>query len=490
MSDDGSEVHDPVADLLAEVARYAAGYRAGLSGRPVGARVDPAELRARLGGPLPESPTPPLDVVEALVAAADDGLVASAGPRYFGFVVGGSTPASLAADWLTAAWDQNAGMFPLSPAAATVEDVAGGWLLELLGLPAGSSVGFTSGATAANLTCLAAARSQTLARVGWDVERDGLFDAPPIRVLVGEEHHVSVALALRYLGLGSARVQVVPADDQGRMRADLLAAALDQGPGQGPDQGPGHGPGGRTAPTIVAAQAGNVNSGAVDPVDEICRVAHAHGAWVHVDGAFGIWAAASPRHRPLVRGVEAADSWAVDAHKWLNVPYDSGFPIVADPAAHLRATGLPAAGYLGSPDPLRRHSSDWVPEMSRRARGFPVWAALRELGRSGVVELVDRSCRLARRFGDGLAAHDGVEILNDVVLNQVLVRFRASGGDDDARTRAVVAAVQDDGTCWLGGTVWHGRAAMRISVSGWSTTDADVDRTIAAVLAAAAAAPG
>ncbi|GAA1740251.1 aminotransferase class V-fold PLP-dependent enzyme [Isoptericola hypogeus] len=472
--DDGPAVHDDQqARLLGKVARYTADYRAGLAARPVGARADDAELRARLGGPLPQEPSSPEAVVDALVAAAEDGLVASAGPRYFGFVVGGSSPASLAADWLTSGWDQNAGAFALSPASAVAEDVAGTWLLELLGLPAGASVGFTTGATMANATCLAAARSSVLARAGWDVERDGLFGAPPIHVVVGEDRHISIELALRYLGLGSDRVHRVAADDQGRMRADDLAAVLD----------------GCSGPTVVAAQAGNVNSGSFDPVDEVCRLSRAHDAWVHVDGAFGIWAAASPRHRHLVRGVEAADSWAVDAHKWLNVPYDSGFAIVADPRAHLRATGLPSAGYLEPHDSIRRDNADWVPEMSRRARGFTVWAAIRELGRSGVADLVDRCCRHAARFAQALGAAPGVEILGDVVLNQVLVRFHRPDGDDDddadALTRAVVAAVQAEGTCWLGGTTWRGRAAMRISVSGGSTTDADVDRTVAAILAAA-----
>lgn len=457
--------------LLGEVARHAERHLAGIGERPVAAPAGQAELRARLGGPLPYGPTAAEDVVDELATAAADGLVGSAGPRYFGFVVGGATPAALAADWLTSAWDQNAGGYVLSPAAAVVEEIAGGWLRELLGLPPTASAGFTSGATMANFVCLAAARSHVLKQRGWDVERDGLFGAPPVEMVVGEQRHVSLELALRYLGLGTERVRVVPVDDQGRMRAEALAEVLDR----------------RAGPAIVCTQAGNVNSGAFDPVEEVCATAHEHGAWVHVDGAFGLWAAASPSHRHLVRGIASADSWAADAHKWLNVPYDSGLAFVADPGAHHRATSLLAVPYLVFGDEGERDSADWVPEMSRRARGFPVWAALRALGRSGVAELVDRCCAHAGRFAELLGAEPGVEVLNDVVLNQVLVRFLAAGGDHDARTRAVIASVQADGTCWLGGTTWRGGAAMRISVSNWSTTDADVDRAAEAILTAARA---
>ncbi|HEV8527731.1 MAG TPA: aminotransferase class V-fold PLP-dependent enzyme [Actinomycetes bacterium] len=456
-----------VNGLLAKTAAQAASYLSALDQRPVGVRADRSELLARLGGPLPEKPNDADTVVDDLVQAADPGLIGSAGPRYYGFVVGGSLPSALAADWLTSVWDQNAGTFILSPAAAAVEEVAAGWLVELLGLPPATSVGFTTGATMANFICMAAARSRVLESVGWDVERNGLFGAPPIEVVVGADRHVSLEIALRYLGLGSERVRVVPADDQGRMRADLLGEELRRCDG----------------PIIVCAQAGDVNSGAFDPLGQICDVAHEHGAWVHVDGAFGLWAAASPDRRHLIAGIENADSCGTDGHKWLNVPYDSGLAFVADPVAHRQAMSLLAASYLVFGEGAERDNANWVPEMSRRARGFPIWAAIRELGRSGIAEMVDRGCECARRFADGLGAAPGVEILNEVVLNQVLVRFTApDGGDSDAFTREVVSRVQADGTSWLGGTTWQGKAAMRISVSNWSTTEADVDRSVEAIL--------
>jgi glutamate/tyrosine decarboxylase-like PLP-dependent enzyme len=456
--------------LLAKTAAEAANYLSGLDQRPVGVRADRSELLARLGGPLPEQPTDAETVVGDLARAADPGLIGSAGPRYYGFVVGGSLPSALAADWLTSVWDQNAGGYVLSPAAAVVEEVAAGWLVELLGLPPTTSVGFTTGATMANFICMAAARSRVLESVGWDVERNGLFGAPPIEVVVGADRHVSLELALRYLGLGSDRVRVVPADEQGRMRADLLGDELRRCDG----------------PIIVCAQAGDVNSGAFDPLGQICDAAHEHGAWVHVDGAFGLWAAASPDRRHLIAGIENADSCGTDGHEWLNVPYDSGLAFVADPVAHRQAMSLLAASYLVFGAGGERDNANWVPEMSRRARGFPIWAAVRELGRSGIAEMVDRGCECARRFADRLGAAPGVEILNEVVLNQVLVRFTApDGGDSDAFTRDVVARVQADGTSWLGGTTWQGKAAMRISVSNWSTTEADVDRSVDAILQAA-----
>ena len=462
---------------LEEAAVHAQEFLRGLPQRPAGARASAADLLARLGGPLPDGPTDPAEVVAQLAKLADDGLVASAGPRYFGFVVGGSLPAALGADWLASAWDQNAGLFALSPAAAAVEDVTAGWLVDLLGLPAGASCGFVTGDLMANFTGLAAARHQVLAEVGWNVERDGLLGAPPVEVVVGEERHVTIDIALRYLGLGSGRTRVVPADDQGRLQADALAEVL----------AACHGP------TIVCAQAGDVNSGAFDPLRPICQASREHGAWVHVDGAFGLWAAANPATRHLVDGAELADSWATDAHKWLNVPYDSGLAFVARPDAHHAATAK-SASYLLAGQPGERDPAGLTPEASRRARGLPIWAALRSLGRGGVAELVDRCCRHARRFADILGQAPGVEVLNEVVLNQVLVRFPdPDGGDHDARTRAVVRRVQDDGTCWLGGTTWpsstrQGRspmAAMRISVSNWSTTEADVDRSIEAILRAA-----
>jgi glutamate/tyrosine decarboxylase-like PLP-dependent enzyme len=453
---------------LEAAAAHAAQFLRGLPERPVAARVGADELRARLGGPLPDGPGDPAEVVAQLAKLADDGLVASAGPRYFGFVVGGSLPAALAADWLAAAWDQNAGLFVLGPAAAMVEEVAAGWLTDLLGLPATVSTGFVTGGQMANVTGLAAARHHVLAAAGWDVERDGLIGAPPVEVVVGAERHVTIDAALRFLGLGSGRLRVVPADDQGRMDATALPEALAALRG----------------PAIVCAQAGNVNTGAVDPLDAICAAAHRHGAWVHVDGAFGLWAAASPARRHLVAGAGLADSLATDAHKWLNVPYDSGLVFVAHPEAH-RAAFSTVAGYLTPGQPGERDPDAYTPEFSRRARGFPVWAALRSLGRSGVAELVERCCRHARRFADALGSAGGVEVLNEVVLNQALVRFPDPGGDHDGRTREVIRRVQAGDTLWLAGTTWHGMAAMRISVSNWSTTEADVDRSVAAIVEAA-----
>jgi glutamate/tyrosine decarboxylase-like PLP-dependent enzyme len=453
---------------LEAAAAHAVQFLRGLPQRPVAAAAGAAELHARLGGPLPDGPSDPAEVVAQLAKLADDGLVASAGPRYFGFVVGGSLPAALAADWLTAAWDQNAGLFVLGPAAATVEDIAAGWLTDLLGLPATATTGFVTGGHMANFTGLAAARHHVLARAGWDVEGDGLTGAPPVEVVVGAERHVTIDAALRYLGLGSGRLRVVPTDDQGRMDAAALPETLAACQG----------------PTIVCAQAGNVNTGAFDPLSAVCATAREHGAWVHVDGAFGLWAATSPALRHLVEGVEQADSWATDAHKWLNVPYDSGLAFVAHPEAH-RTAFATVASYLLPGQASERDPDAFTPESSRRARGFPVWAALRSLGRSGVAELVERCCRHARRFAEVLAAEPGVEVLNQVVLNQVLVRFTDPAGDHDGRTRDVVRRVQADGGLWLGGTTWHGMAAMRISVSNWSTGDADVDQATAAILAAA-----
>jgi glutamate/tyrosine decarboxylase-like PLP-dependent enzyme len=450
--------------LLERTAKLAGDFLEGLPARGVAAAAGGDAMRTALGGDLPATGEDPLTVVERLAGACDPGLVASAGPRYFGFVVGGSLPAALAADWLVSTWDQNAGLFVLGPAAAVAEDVAAGWILNLLGLPAGASVGFVTGCQMANFTALAAARHSVLAAAGWNVEDEGLAGAPPINVVVGEEAHVTIFSSLRMLGLGARRAVPVAADGQGRMRPDSLAQTLRRLEG----------------PTIVCAQAGNVNSGAFDPLDEIADLAHAQGAWLHVDGAFGLWAAASPGRRALLNGVEKADSWATDAHKWLNVPYDSGLAIVRDPAAH-RAPITLRADYLVKGE--ERDAADWVPESSRRARGIPVYAALRSLGRAGVAALVDRCCALAARMAASLAEGPGVRILNDVVLNQVLVRFEAeTPAASDALTRAVIARVQRDGVCWMGGTRWHGQEAMRVSVSTWSTTEADIDRSADAVL--------
>ena len=475
---------DP-GELLRRTAELAEAFLAGLDERPVGRPVDLAALRTAMGGPLPADGEDPLAVVEGLARAADPGIVATAGPRYFGFVIGGSQPAALAADWLTSAWDQNAGLYAISPAAAVAEEVAGDWLVELFGLPPGTSYGFTTGATMANFTALGAARQAVLRDLGWDVEERGLFDAPAINVVVGDEAHVTVFVSLQMLGLGRGRVLRVAADGQGRMRPDALRATL----------------AGLEGPTIVAAQAGNVNTGAFDPLPEIAAAVREHGGWLHVDGAFGLWAAVSPALRERVAGLDLADSWTTDAHKWLNVPYDSGLVFVRDAAAHRTSMTLGAAYYIET-EGAERDPYNWVAESSRRARGFPIYAALRSLGRNGLAALIDRCCAHARHFAELLGGRPGITILNDVVLNQVLVRFSPPGesaasseadaqtrdaGDApsataDALTRDVITRVQADGTCWLGGTTWHGIAAMRISVSSWATTEADVESSAAAIL--------
>ncbi len=455
-----TDAHD--YDAALEIAgKHAAAWNAALPDRPVAPVVDEAALHAAFGaGALPDDGLDAVATIEQLAAAADPGLLAQPGPRYFGFVIGGHLPATLGADVLTSAWDQNAGLHVMSPAAAAAEDVAAQWLLDVFDLPRTASVGFVTGATMASFTCLAAARNAVLAQAGWDVEANGLIGAPAVRVLAGEEAHSSVHYVLRLLGFGTARTEIVASDDQGAMRADALHDALADARG----------------PVIVCAQSGNVNTGALDDVAALADACASSGAWLHVDGAFGLWArAAGPELRARAAGMERAHSWAVDAHKWLNVPYDNAIAIVADPAAHRAAMGQ-AAAYLVASE--RRDGFDWTPESSRRARGFAVWAALRSLGRHGITDLVERCCALARRFAEQLAAADGVAVLNDVVLNQVLVRF----GDSDEHTRAVIAAVQADGTCWVGGTVWRGRAAMRISVSNHATTEDDVDASVAALL--------
>nr|MBA2633088.1 aspartate aminotransferase family protein [Chloroflexota bacterium] len=422
----------------------------------------------RLRVPLPEAGEDPLAVVQRLARDVDPGLVASAGPRYFGFVIGGAVPASVAADWLTAAWDQNAAVHAASPAAAAAEQVAGEWMKQLLDIPADASHGLPTGAGLGNMVGMAAARHALLDRVGWDVEARGLYGAPQVAVLIGDEAHATVLTALQYLGLGRERVTRVAADDQGGMRADALADAL---------------AGAADRPVLVCAQAGNVNSGAFDPLGPIADAVNRHpNAWLHVDGAFGLWAAAVPRLRHLVAGSERADSWATDAHKWLNVGYDCGFVAVRDVDAHRAAMATPASYLMASG--TNREGWEWVVDSSRRARGFALYAALRSLGRDGVRDLVERCCGLARRMADVLASVPGARVLNDVRLNQVLVRF----GDDDDRTRDVIRRVQDGGEAWMGGTTWRGMVAMRISVSGWQTTEADIDRAAAAIEAAARAA--
>ena len=446
--------------LLERAARHALHYVAGADARPVAASATRAALaeRAGAGRPLADVGEDPHGVVDALAGLGDAGTVASTSPRYFGFVIGGSLPVALAADWLVSAWDQNSGLNATSPVASVLEETAAGWLLDVLDLPRGASVGFVTGCQMAHVTCLAAARHGVLSRVGHDVEADGLTGAPPVNVVVSAEAHVTIDVALRYLGFGTRAVRRVAADGQGRMRADALASELAA----------------LSGPTIVCAQAGNVNTGSFDPLLAIADACAAQGAWLHVDGAFGLWARAGAAVRPRADGVERADSWATDAHKWLNVPYDCGVAIVRERDAHRRAMTSQAAYLIQG---TGYDAVDWTPEFSRRARGVPVYAALRALGREGVRSLVERPCRLARRFADRLGGVPGIAILNDVVLNQVLVRF----DDDDAVTRAVVEGVQADGTCWLSGTTWRGLAAMRISVSNWATSDEDIDRSAAAI---------
>lgn len=446
-------------DLLHSTAERAARYLAGLDARTVVPTAEALSGLAELGGPLPEQPSDPAEVLELLDRFGSPATVASAGGRYYGYVIGGTQPAALAANWLASAWDQNAGMAVISPVSAALETIAQGWLLDLLALPPEAGVGFVTGATMANFSALAAARHALLQRAGWDVEARGLFGAPPITVMVGDEVHVSVLKALSLLGLGRERVVRVPVDRQGRMRADRLP----------PIEGP----------TIICLQAGNVNSGASDPIGEISAIAHDAGAWVHVDGAFGLWLAAAPARAHLVQGIEQADSWATDGHKWLNVPYDSGLVICRRPE-YLRAALSVNAAYLDQQS-MRGEPYQYTPEMSRRARGVDVWAALRALGRAGVADMIERSCRHAARFAAGLRAA-GYEVLNEVVGNQVLVAF----GDDDA-TRRVIDAIQAGNVCWGGGTVWQGRTALRISVSSWATTDDDVERSLASMLRSAAA---
>ena len=455
--------------VLRRAAEIALEFLDELPERHVGARADAGSLRDLLAGPLPDAGTDPIEVIEGLAEAVDPGLVASAGPRYFGFVVGGALPAAAGADWLTTAWGQNAALHALSPAAAAVEEAAGRWMLELLGLPAAASFGLPTGAGLGNTVGIAAARHALLAREGWDVESRGLYDAPPISVLIGEEAHATVLTALQYLGLGRDRVIRVPADEQGRMDGRAASDAV-----LGVD-----------GPLIVVAQAGNVNTGAFDPVGILADVLAARPkAWLHVDGAFGLWAATSPRLRHLVEGVERADSWSTDAHKWLNVGYDCGFVAVRDADAHRAAMAASASYLMRSED---RESWEYVLDSSRRARGFALYAAIRSLGRSGVQALVERCCDLASLLADRLRGAEGVEVLNDVVLNQVLVRFHPRiGGDVDAHTWSVIRRVQAEGVAWMGGTTWHGMAAMRVSVSNWSTTEADIERTATSILRCAA----
>jgi len=452
---------DETRRLLRRTADHAADFLDTLDERPVFPSVTVEKLRIQLGGSLPDEPTDPATVIDQLVAGAGPGVVAIPSGRYFGFVIGGAVPAALAADWLTSAWDQNAGLYVGGPSASVVEEVAGAWLKDLLGIPQHASFAFVTGCQMANFTALAVARWHVLAQAGWDINADGLAGSPPVRVLCGANVHVTVTRALRLLGFGTP--ETVAADDQGRMVSGALRDALR----------------GAAGPTIVCAEAGEVNTGAVDPLPAIADAARDAGAWLHVDGAFGLWAAVSPSLAHLVVGAARADSWATDAHKWLNVPYDCGLVFCAHPEAHRAAIGVHAEYLVHGDEGTVRDQVDWTPEFSRRARGFTVYAALRSLGRRGVVELVERTCAHARRFADELVELPGFELLNDVVLNQVLFRF-----ESDDRTDDVLRRVQESGEAWLSGTVWAGRRAIRISVSNWQTSDEDVERTIGAFSAA------
>jgi glutamate/tyrosine decarboxylase-like PLP-dependent enzyme len=441
-------------ELLHDAAARATAYLDGLASRRVPPTRESVERLSGFQERLPEGPTDPREVLATLDRLGSPATMATAGPRFFGFVIGGSLPATLAANWLAGAWDQNAAFASVTPGVAMLEQVSLSWMIELLGLPPETGGAYVTGATMANFSALAAARHAVLDRAGWRVEADGLFGAPPITVVVGEEAHPTLFKSLGLLGLGRSRVARVAVDGQGRIRPDALPRI--------------------SGPTIVCTQAGNVNTGAFDPIGAICERVRGSGAWVHVDGAFGLWAAAAPSLAPLTRGMAAADSWATDAHKWLNVPYDCGLAFVRSPDA-LRAAMAITAEYLPqSTGP--RSPSDFTPELSRRARGVEVWAALKSLGRSGLVEMIEASCAHARRFAEGLRA-SSFDVLNDVVLNQVLVSFGT-----EAATRRVVAAIQEDGTCWCGATVWQGTTAMRISVSGCATSAADVEESLAAMI--------
>jgi glutamate/tyrosine decarboxylase-like PLP-dependent enzyme len=451
-----------VSKSVLDLARdHAAAFLRDLPDRHVGARATHDELVSTLNVPLTDDGEDPASVIDALARGVDRGLIGGAGPRYFGFVIGGSLPVALAADWLTSTWDQNAGIYATSPAASVVEEIARQWLLELFDLPRTASVGFVTGGQMANFTALAAARHGVLRRAGWNVEEDGLAGSPPVHLVVSATSHITVHFSMRMLGFGTRTLVPVAADEQGRMRAGALREVLR----------------GLDGPMIVCAQAGNVNSGSVDPLREVAEIAHEHNAWLHVDAAFGLWGRATPAKRALMDGCDLADSWANDAHKWLNVPYDSGIVIVRDSAAHRAAMTL-SAEYLEQTTGVERDNFDWVPEFSRRARGFPIYAAIRSLGRRGIAAIVEGCCDRAVQFAETLRRDPRVAILNDVVLNQVLVRF----GDSDELTRQVITNVQKEGTCWLAGTTWDGKAAMRISVSNWSTTADDVEKSCAAIL--------
>src|SRR5690606_7998257 len=460
---------DDLTPLFSRAAQEAAAFRASLDTRPVQAPADQAESLGRLDVPLPDGPCDPAEVVEQLIDAAGPGLMSTAGPRYFGFVVGGALPAASAADMLAVGCDQCAFNGHLSPAAAAAEQAAGAWLKDLLGMPEGAGVGFVTGAQGANTVGLASARHHLLREAGWDVEALGLWGAPRLRVLAGAERHATIDRSLRLLGLGTDALEEVAVNAQGAIDVEDLRRVLASAWAD------------REHPTVVCLQAGNVNTGAVDELRAATELAHEHSAWVHVDGAFGLWAGASPSLRHLVEGVGLADSWGCDGHKWLNVPYDSGFAFCSRPEVQTAAMSYTASYLTGSGS--APGAGDFTAGPSRRARGFAVWAALQELGRQGVADLVDRCCSHARRFADSLGSA-GLEIVNDVVLNQVLVGFGGEGPEADARTDAVIARIQQEGTCWMGGTTWRGRRLMRIAVSNYLTSTDDVDASVAAVLRA------
>jgi glutamate/tyrosine decarboxylase-like PLP-dependent enzyme len=445
---------DPYQEVLNEASARAYNYLRTIQERHVGVRQEALEKLPALGGPMPESGEDPRAIIQLLDEIGSPATIASTGGRFFGGVIGGALPATVAAHWLADAWDQNACLFDFAPVVAYLEDIALGWLLDFLGLPRNSGGAFVTGTQMADVTALAGARLAVLRKVGWDVQGDGLFGAPPITVIVGEEVHATMLKALALLGFGTNQIQTVAADSQGRLKPSEIPRV--------------------NGPSIVCAQVGNVNTGTCDPIREICDAARSQDAWVHVDGAFGLWAAASPKYRHLLDGIDCADSWATDAHKWLNVPYDSGIAIVRDHETLRNAMSITASYY---PDPgAKREPMQWGPESSRRARAIEIWVALRSLGKQGVADLIERTCKHAATFADGFRAA-GYDVLNEVVLNQVLVSF----GDDEVTTR-IIDAIQRDGTCWCGGTIWKGRKAMRISVSSWATTDSDVSRSLAAML--------
>ncbi|MBL9036776.1 MAG: aspartate aminotransferase family protein [Rhodospirillaceae bacterium] len=462
----------PGSDLSAlwrRAAELGIGFRAGIADRPQRPQAGYHEMREAFAAPTPEDGAPAAQVIEDLARLAEPGLHAMTGPRFFGWVIGSSHPAGVAADWLTSAWGQNCGNHHATPAAAAVEEVAARWLLDLLRLPADCSVGFVTGATIASFVGLAAARSEVLRRAGWDVEAKGLFGAPEIRVLIGDDAHTSVFSALQFLGLGHDRVVRVATDRNGRIDAAAFARAVAAGEG----------------PLIAIAQAGQLNTGAIDPVAEMAPLVQAQGGWLHVDGAFALWARACPETAALAEGLELADSWATDGHKWLQTPYDCGYAITRHPEAHRRAMTI-AASYLPAAEAGDRDPSHYVPELSRRARGFATWAIIKTLGRAGIAEMVGRHCRLARRMAATLGATSGITILNDVTLNQVILSFGAGRGDEagDRLTQQVIETIQRDGALFAGGARWRGRWVMRLSVISGQMTEADADRATAAILKA------